>query len=277
MLRKTSSPADFLSHSTIDFCQSLAYIYHRSINGYVNKEITMKSHTYYDVLGVSRNATLEEITTAKNALAKVYHPDANVHRDIDTTAFMQEILEAYRVLSNTESRKIYDQEVFGETARVFRTFTVGPENNEDEPVSFVTYWNTANQLHEVIGRSVQLMKQKDQKRTLPQRIFRKIGKKDSREESSRTRQIEKLSEQAIRYITILKMAGIPMEYWSPDAMNWVLVRWGQKQTMDYHILFSRYDAYIDETKTGTEKMRLRSQNRQFHNNLKKLLSYALEA
>ena len=237
----------------------------------------MKSHTYYDVLGVSRNATLEEITTAKNALAKVYHPDANVHRDVDTTAFMQEILEAYRVLSNTESRKIYDQEVFGETARVFRTFTVGPENNEDEPVSFVTYWNTANQLHEVIGRSVQLMKQKDQKRTLPQRIFRKIGKKDSREESSRTRQIEKLSEQAIRYITILKMAGIPMEYWSPDAMNWVLVRWGQKQTMDYHILFSRYDAYIDETKTGTEKMRLRSQNRQFHNNLKKLLSYALEA
>lgn len=277
MLRKTSSPADFLSHSTIDFCQSLAYIYHRSINGYVNKEITMKSHTYYDVLGVSRNATLEEITTAKNALAKVYHPDANVHRDIDTTAFMQEILEAYRVLSNTESRKIYDQEVFGETARVFRTFTVGPENNEEEPLSFVTYWNTANQLHEVIGRSVQLMKQKDQKRTLPQRIFRKIGKKDSREESSRTRQIEKLSEQAIRYITILKMAGIPMEYWSPDAMNWVLVRWGQKQTMDYHILFSRYDAYIDETKTGTEKMRLRSQNRQFHNNLKKLLSYALEA
>ena len=277
MLRKTSSPADFLSHSTIDFCQSLAYIYHRSINGYVNKEITMKSHTYYDVLGVSRNATLEEITTAKNALAKVYHPDANVHRDVDTTAFMQEILEAYRVLSNTESRKIYDQEVFGETARVFRTFTVGPENNEDEPVSFVTYWNTANQLHEVIGRSVQLMKQKDQKRTLPRRIFRKIGKKDNREESSRTRQIEKLSEQAIRYITILKMAGIPMEYWSPDAMNWVLVRWGQKQTMDYHILFSRYDAYIDETKTGTEKMRLRSQNRQFHNNLKKLLSYALEA
>lgn len=277
MLRKTSSPADFLSHSTIDFCQSLAYIYHRSINGYVNKEITMKSHTYYDVLGVSRNATLEEITTAKNALAKVYHPDANVHRDIDTTAFMQEILEAYRVLSNTESRKIYDQEVFGETARVFRTFTVGPENNEEEPLSFVTYWNTANQLHEVIGRSVQLMKQKDQKRTLPRRIFRKIGKKDSREESSRARQIEKLSEQAIRYITILKMAGIPMEYWSPDAMNWVLVRWGQKQTMDYHILFSRYDAYIDETKTGTEKMRLRSQNRQFHNNLKKLLSYALEA
>lgn len=63
----------------------------------------MKSHTYYDILGVSRDATLDEITTAKNALAKVYHPDANAHKNIDTTAFMQEILEAYRVLSNPES------------------------------------------------------------------------------------------------------------------------------------------------------------------------------
>ena len=77
----------------------------------------MKSHTYYDVLGVSRDATLEEITTAKNALAKVYHPDANVHKDIDTTEFMQEILEAYRVLSNPEKRKAYNQEMFGETER----------------------------------------------------------------------------------------------------------------------------------------------------------------
>ena len=235
----------------------------------------MKSHTYYDVLGVSRDATLEEITTAKNALAKVYHPDANVHKDIDTTAFMQEILEAYRVLSDPDKRKAYNQEVFGDTNRVFRTFTVGPENNEKEGVSFVTYWNTATRLHEIIGQSVRLMKREDQKKKLPQRIFRKIGKDRKREESLRNEQIAQLSEQAIQYITILKMAGIPMEYWSPDAMNWVLIRWGQKQTMDFHILFSRYDSYIEETKSGTEKMRLRSRNRQFHNNLKKLLSYAL--
>ena len=118
----------------------------------------MKSHTYYDVLGVSRDATLEEITTAKNALAKVYHPDANVHRDIDTTEQMQNILEAYRVLSNPEKRKAYNREMFGETERVFRTFTVGPENSEEEETaSFVTYWNTANRLNEVIGRSVRLL------------------------------------------------------------------------------------------------------------------------
>ena len=65
----------------------------------------MKSPTYYDILGVSRDASLEEITAAKNALAKVYHPDANVHKDIDTTAFMQDILEAYHVLSDEKNEK----------------------------------------------------------------------------------------------------------------------------------------------------------------------------
>ena len=81
----------------------------------------MNSRTYYDILGVSREATLQEITSAKNALAKVYHPDANMNQGIDTTACMQEILEAYRVLSNPESRHEYDKELGGGQIRVFRT------------------------------------------------------------------------------------------------------------------------------------------------------------
>ena len=237
----------------------------------------MKSHTYYDILGVSRDATLEEITTAKNALAKVYHPDANVHKDIDTTAFMQEILEAYRTLSNPEKRKEYNREVFGETNRVFRTFTLTEQEAKDEPASFVTYWNTANQLNDLLTRSVRLMKRESRKKNLPQRIFTKLDKKQKQEDTLRTRQIARFSAQAAQYITVLKMADIPMQYWNPDAMNWILIRWGQKQSMDYHSLFSRYDAFVEETKSTSEKLRLRNQNRQFHNNLKKLLSYALEA
>lgn len=238
----------------------------------------MKSHTYYDILGVSRDATLDEITAAKNALAKVYHPDANIHKDIDTTAFMQEILEAYRVLSNPDKRREYNRETFGETERVFRTFKVGPEDGEkEEPASFVTYWNTASQLNDILKKSLRLMERESQKKSLPQRIFKKIGKSKKQEETFRTQQIARLSMQAVQYITVLKMAGIPMEYWTPDAMNWVLVRWGQKPTADYRILFSHYDTYIEETKSGTEKMRLKNQNRRFHHNLKKLLSYALEA
>jgi hypothetical protein len=236
----------------------------------------MKSHTYYDILGVSRDATLDEITTAKNALAKVYHPDANIHKNIDTTAFMQEILEAYRVLSNPEKRREYNREVFGETERVFKTFTLTPENEDESSPSFVTYWNMSNQLRSILNKSIRLMKQENQKKTLPQRVFQKLGKYQ-KEEAIRNEQISKLSMQAVQYITALKMAGIPMDYWNSDAMNWMLVRWGQKQTVDYHTLFARYDDYVEEMLSNSEKIRLRNQNKRFHHNLKKLLSYALKA
>lgn len=236
----------------------------------------MKSPTYYDILGVSRDASLEEITAAKNALAKVYHPDANVHKDIDTTAFMQDILEAYHVLSDEKKRKEYNRETFGESTRVFKTFTVGPEGDSNDS-SFVIYWNAASQLNETIDKSVRLMERESKKKSIPQRIIKKIGKNQHHEESFRNRQISRLSKQAIQYITVLKMAGIPIEYWQPEAMNWVLIRWGQKQTLDYHVLFARYDTYIEQTATSTEKMKLRSKNRRYQNNLKKLLSYALES
>lgn len=236
----------------------------------------MKSPTYYDILGVSRDATLEEITAAKNALAKVYHPDANVHKDIDTTAFMQEILEAYHVLSDEKRREKYNRETFGESTRVFRTFTVGPEGDSKDS-SFVTYWNAASQLNETIDKSIRLMEREEKKKSIPQRIITRIGKNQQHEESFRNRQIARLSRQAIQYITVLKMAGIPIEYWQPEAMNWVLIRWGQKQTLDYHVLFARYDAYVEQTASSSEKMKLRSKNRRYQNNLKKLLSYASES
>lgn len=241
----------------------------------------MKSRTYYDILGVSKEATAEEITAAKNALAKVYHPDANIQKDIDTTAFMQEILEAYRTLSDPEKRKEYNIQIFGEKVRVFRTFKVGPEDGdaEQESIAFVTYWNAANRLHDVLCQSLRLMEQKKHKRKLAERILEKIHRKknSAQDDLSSEQQISQLSIQAVQYITTLKMGGISMEYWTPDAMNWVLIRWSQKRTSDYHILFSRYDAYIEETKSTTEKLRIKNRNRRFHHDLKKLLSYALKA
>lgn len=228
--------------------------------------------TYYDVLGVSRDASAEEITAAKNALAKVYHPDANANRDIDTTEFMQEILEAYHVLSDENRRKEYNREILGESPRVFRTFTVGPEADSEES-SFITYWNAASRLNDILNKSIVLIENEPAKRTVFQRIFAK-GRKKSNEESSRIRQISTLSVQAVKYITILKVAGIAVEHWQPEAMNWVLIRWGQKQNLDYHLLFARYDAYIERTASNSEKHKMRSKNRTYYNNLKKLLSYA---
>ena len=61
----------------------------------------MAKKNYYKILGVSRTASPEEISAAKNRLAKKYHPDANMKDGIDTTKKMQRILEAYRILRQT--------------------------------------------------------------------------------------------------------------------------------------------------------------------------------
>lgn len=236
----------------------------------------METRTYYEILGVSREATLEEITASKNALAKVYHPDANMGSNIDTTSYMQEILEAYRILSVPDKRKQYDLQLSGGTERIFRTYTVeNPQPGEESKISFATYWNAAYRLYELVAEGASLMDLNTKKEGLPARLLKKLGRR-SRYEAEITEQLAALAMNAVQCITTLKIADIPMDYWQPDAMNWVLVRWGQKQNMDYHVLFSKYDAYIEQNKTGTERLKLHAQNRQFHNSLKKLLNYAVQ-
>ena len=62
---------------------------------------------YYDVLGVSRQATQEEIKKAFRRLARQYHPDMN--KDDEAEARFKEINEAYEVLSDREKRGSYDR------------------------------------------------------------------------------------------------------------------------------------------------------------------------
>ncbi|MDD5940442.1 MAG: DnaJ C-terminal domain-containing protein [Lachnospiraceae bacterium] len=62
---------------------------------------------YYEVLGISRDATDKEIKTAYRKLAKKYHPDANPG-DKDAEKKFEEVGEAYSVLSDPKKRKIYD-------------------------------------------------------------------------------------------------------------------------------------------------------------------------
>ena len=157
----------------------------------------MNSRTYYDILGVSREATLQEITSAKNALAKVYHPDANMNQGIDTTACMQEILEAYRVLSNPESRHEYDKELGGGQIRVFRTFTVGPEDDE-QAAPFVVYWNAACRLQETVDLAMEFLENNSQKK---KRTFLFFRRKDAASEAEKQKHLNKLSVRAMQYIT----------------------------------------------------------------------------
>ena len=67
----------------------------------------MKFKDYYDVLGVSREATAEQIKQAFRRLARKYHPD--VSTEPDAAARMSEINEAHAVLSDPERRAAYDE------------------------------------------------------------------------------------------------------------------------------------------------------------------------
>jgi curved DNA-binding protein len=63
---------------------------------------------YYNVLGLQKNATAEDIKKAYRKLAKQYHPDANPDDDTAKKKF-QQINEANEVLSDVENRKKYDK------------------------------------------------------------------------------------------------------------------------------------------------------------------------
>ncbi|MGQ9621848.1 MAG: molecular chaperone DnaJ [Candidatus Caldatribacteriaceae bacterium] len=68
---------------------------------------------YYEVLGIGRNATQEEIKKAYRRLARQYHPDVNPG-DEEAAERFKEINEAYQVLSDPEKRAMYDR--FGHSA-----------------------------------------------------------------------------------------------------------------------------------------------------------------
>lgn len=68
----------------------------------------MSKRDYYEVLGVSRDASTEEIKKAYRSLARKYHPDAN-RNDPNAAEKFKEVAEAYAVLSDANRRAQYDR------------------------------------------------------------------------------------------------------------------------------------------------------------------------
>jgi molecular chaperone DnaJ len=63
---------------------------------------------YYEVLGVSRTASIEEIKSAYRKAALKWHPDRNPDKKEEAEAKFRECTEAYSVLSDAQKRQIYD-------------------------------------------------------------------------------------------------------------------------------------------------------------------------
>ncbi|MFA5357244.1 MAG: DnaJ domain-containing protein, partial [Candidatus Omnitrophota bacterium] len=65
---------------------------------------------YYEILGVKKGATLEEIKKSYREMALRYHPDRVPHEQKkEAEEKFKEISEAYAVLSDSQKRALYDQ------------------------------------------------------------------------------------------------------------------------------------------------------------------------
>lgn len=210
----------------------------------------MKSKNYYDILGVSVKASAEEITSAKNELAKRYHPDANMKNGVDTTSQMQEILEAYKVLSDPARRKAYDRSLTGRKA-VMRTFDLFDiEEESDGDTGFVVYWKAANTLYDIVLASEPLFHKREAKGRLTA-----------------------LAIRALRPIITLREAQIPERYWHPDIMNWLLFTSYQNPNYTVTYLLALYDTHIRSSRSMVEKLKAQNAAARYEHTVRKLLKY----
>lgn len=80
--------------------------------------ILANKRDYYEVLGLNKNASADDIKNAYKSLAKKFHPD--VSKESNSEEKFKEILEAYNILSDPQKKANYDQ--FGHATEGFQGF-----------------------------------------------------------------------------------------------------------------------------------------------------------
>lgn len=94
-----------------------------SINNQTTRTFTQtsqlnKSKDLYDDLQISKTATQSEIKSAYYALSKIYHPDRNKTEEAQNK--FRRITEAYEVLGNFRTRRMYDKGKFKQSIELLR-------------------------------------------------------------------------------------------------------------------------------------------------------------
>lgn len=112
---------------------------------------------YYQVLGISKNASAEEIKKAYRKLARKYHPDLNPGDKQAETRF-KEINEAQEVLSDPEKRRKYDQygqywQQVGQGGAAPGTGKGASVNTDFGNFDFSQYGNFEEFINEILGRT----------------------------------------------------------------------------------------------------------------------------
>jgi molecular chaperone DnaJ len=105
-----------------------------------------KKQDYYEVLGLQKNASKEDIKSAYRKLALQYHPDRNKQQGAEEK--FKEISEAYAVLSDDEKRKRYDTYGHVGPEEVFR----GSEANFDEIFRDIGFGGFRDIFEQIFGR-----------------------------------------------------------------------------------------------------------------------------
>ena len=211
----------------------------------------MENKNYYDILGVSEKASQEEITAAKNEMAKRYHTDANIKNGIDTTEKMQEILEAYHILSDPDRRSEYDWSV-SRKRPVMQTFDLHNMDKEDDSSlpDFVSYWKAANALFDIVQKSDPFFKDKNY-----------------------SDELTRLSTEALSHVILLRNSSIPERYWYPDIMNWLLFTWFQHRNYTISYLLTLYDEYAKENISALDKLKLQKNTHRYQHSIKRLVKF----